>query len=198
MSLTYPLTFPTATGIQSRDMQPQTIVGMVQSPFTGQQQVYGWPGQWLTFSVSLPPMTDANAGQWSAFFMAMNGPEGTCLFGDSVRKIPRGTAAGTWTVGAGNTANSTTLVLVAGTGQFDVGDWLQIFSGASSRLHRVIQVNSATNYDVFPRLRSAYSNGSAVTYVNPKGVFRIASIPSEGFSAEKICGGMTINLVESL
>lgn len=198
MPISYPLTFPTATGIRTRELMPRTIVGMTSSPYTGQQQVFGWPGQWLQFSCSLPPMPDANAGIWSAFFMAMNGPEGTCLFGDSVRKSPRGTASGTWTVGAGNVANSTTLILAGGTGQFAVGDWLQIFSGASTRLHRVLQVNSSTSYDVFPRLRSAYANGSAVTYTNPKGVFRLAEMPSEGFDSGKICSGMSFSLVEAL
>jgi hypothetical protein len=202
MSITYPLSLPSSPGFQVRELAPRTVVGMVSSQFTGEQQVQPWPGQWLVFNVSLPPMTDAVAGLWTAVFMALNGMEGTFYMGDSVRKAPFGTMAGTWTVGASAVANATTLPLTGGTGIAAVGDWLQVFTGASSRLHKIMQVNlsggAMVSVDVFPRLRSAYANGSAVNYTTPKGLFRLAALPSEAFDPMKLCQGMSFTAVESL
>ncbi len=123
--------------------------------------------------------------------------------GDSVRKLPRGTMAGAWTVGASAVANTTTLPLTGGTGLAAVGDWIQVFaSGATARLHRVLQVNlsggNMISVDVFPRLRSAYANGTAITYSSAKGVFRLASIPPEAFDPAKVCNGLSFTAVEAL
>jgi hypothetical protein len=201
--ISYPLALPSVTGLASRELEPKTVVGMVTSPFTGEQQVFGWPGQWLVFNMGLPPMLEQNAAIWASFFMSLNGPEGTFLLGDSVRKTSRGTVGGVWTVGAGAVANSTTLPVTGGTGLLAVGGWIQIFaSGSTAKLHRVLQVNlSAGNMvsvDVFPRLRSAYANGSALTYANAKGVFRLAQMPPEAFDAAKVCNGMSFVAVEAL
>lgn len=197
MAINFPLSLPTVTGVRSRELVPTTVVGMTSSQFTGEQQVFPSVGQWLVFNFELPQMKDASAGIWSAFFMALNSMEGTFLMGDSVRKVPRGTVAGTVTVGAGAVANSTTLPLSGGTGAFAVADWLQVFTGASSRLHRVLQVN-AGSVDVFPRLRAAYANGSSITYTNPKGVFRLTGIPAEAFDSRKICQGMQFTAMEAI
>jgi hypothetical protein len=100
-------------------------------------------------------------------------------------------------VGAAAAAGSTTLPLQNGSGSFAVGDWLQVGTGASSRLHRVLQVN-AGSVDVFPRLRSAYAQGTAITYANAKGVFRLAATPSARFDAARICAGLSFQAVEAL
>lgn len=196
MSITYPLTFPTHTGLRSLQIEPRTVVGVNMSQFTGDRQVQPWPGQWLVFSVELPPMKQADAALWAAFFMSLNGPEGTFLLGPSVRKTSAGTIAGTVTVGAGATANSTTLPLSGGTGAFAVGDWLQVGTAAASRLHRVLKVN-AGSVDVFPRLRTAYANGTAITYSSPKGLFSLVSgIPGEAYDSRKICKGINFTAIE--
>jgi hypothetical protein len=162
MAISYPLTLPTVTGFRTQELQPETIVGMNMSQWTGAQQVQRWPGQWLAFDVTLPAMSLAAAGEWEAFFMALNGREGTFYLGPSVRKSPLGTAAGSWLVGASAVANSTTLPLKSGTGVLAKGDWLQIGTGSSAQLKRVLQVNldgggAMVSVDVFPRLRSAHA-----------------------------------------
>jgi hypothetical protein len=43
------------------------------SPFTGQQQVQNWQSQGLEGSVSLPPMSDADAQAWLTFLYALAG-----------------------------------------------------------------------------------------------------------------------------
>lgn len=197
MSLTYPLSLPATPGFRSIQWTPHSIVGMNVSPFTGAQQVYQWPGEWWEVSITLPSMKDADAGAWRAFFLALRGRAGTFYIGDSIRRATRGTVSGTVTVGSGAVANSTTLPLTNASGQpFAVGDWLQVGTGSSSRLHQVSQVNSATSVDVFPAIRSAYANGTAVTYSNPKGVFRLAAPVPWAFDSRKICEGQTFAAVE--
>jgi hypothetical protein len=168
MAITYPLTPPATPGNRSIAWTPRSIVGMNQSPFTGAQQVYAWPGQWLEATVTLPPMTDAVAGAWQAFFLALNGREGTFYLGDSVRK----------------------------TGTFAVGDWLQVGTTSSARLHRVVQVNSSSAIDVFPRLRTAYANGTAIDYTSPIGLFRLVGPVPWMYDSAKICDGLTFTAME--
>lgn len=196
MAITYPLTPPATPGNRSIAWTPRAISGMNVSPFTGAQQVYSWPGDWFEVTVTLPAMKDATAGAWRAFFLALRDRAGTFYLGDSIRKTPLGTIAGAVTVGAGAVANTTTLPLSGGTGAFAVGDWLQVgATGASQRLHQVTQVN-AGSVDVFPSLRSAYANGTAITYNNPKGVFRLLAPVPWAFDSRRIADGVSFAAVE--
>jgi len=197
MAISYPLTLPTSPGNRSIQWMPRSIVSMTQSIETGQQQVQPRVGQWWEPTIELPPMLDADAGVWCATFLALNGREGTFYLGDSVRKAPRGNISGTVTVGSGAVANTTTLPLSGGSGAFAVGDWLQVGTGSSSRLHRVIKVNSGS-VDVFPRLRSAYANGTAITYNNPVGVFRLQEMPGWAYDERKVAQGLTFSALEVL
>jgi hypothetical protein len=196
MAITYPLTPPATPGNRSIAWTPRSIVGMNQSPFTGAQQVYAWPGQWLEATVTLPPMTDAVAGAWQAFFLALNGREGTFYLGDSVRKTVLGNVTGTLTVDSGAVANTTTLPIAGATGTFAVGDWLQVGTTSSARLHRVVQVNSSSAIDVFPRLRTAYANGTAIDYTSPIGLFRLVGPVPWMYDSAKICDGLTFTAME--
>lgn len=197
MSISFPLTPPSTPGNRSIEWLDQGNVGITASPFTGEQQVTRWPNQTWAPKVTLPPTDDATAGPWVALFLSLNGPEGTFYLGDSVRKLPRGTIAGTVTVDSGAVANSTTLPITGGTGSFAVGDWLQIDTGASSRLHRVLKVN-AGSVDVFPRLRASHTAGTAITYNNAKGVFRLAARVPVMFDEVKVAHGITFQAMEAL
>lgn len=198
MAISFPLSLPTVTGIRSSELQPRTVVGFDQSPFTGHQQVYAWPAQWLQFAIELPPMKQTAAAIWAAFFMSLNGAEGTFLLGPSIRKTPGGNISGTVTVGEGAVAGTTTLPLSGGTGSFAVGDWLQVDTGAAARLHRVLKINSGS-VDVFPRLRAAYAKDTAISYTSPVGVFRLlGGIPAEGYDSRKICAGMSFTALEAI
>jgi hypothetical protein len=197
MAITFPLTVPSHTGFRSLEIKARTIVGSTASIFTGQQQVYAWQGQWNEFTVELPSMSEANAAIWAAFFLSLNGPEGTFYMGPSVRKVTGGTKAGTVTVDTGAVANATTLPITGGTGDFAVGDWLQVGLTTAAKLHRVMQVNVGS-VDVFPRLRSAYVATTAITYANPVGIFRLSAIPSESYDPAKLANGFSFNAIESL
>ncbi len=196
MAIPYPLTAPATPGNRSIRWTPRTVVGMAQSPFTGSQQVYAYPGQWWEVAVELPPMTDAVAGAWCGFFLALNGREGTFLLGDTVRKTRLGSVTGTLTIGAGAVANTTTLPIAGATGGFAVGDWIQVGAASNSRLHRVVYVTPGVSLDVFPRLRTAYASGTAVNIASPRGLFRLQAAVPWAYDARKICDGLTFNAVE--
>jgi hypothetical protein len=197
MSLTFPISLPSTPGFRSCEIVDDGNVGLAVSPFTGEQQVYAWPMQLLRFRVELPAMKEPNIGIWSAFFMSLNGPAGKFYLGDSLRKTPRGTIAGSPTVDSGAVAGSTTLPITGGTGAFAVGDWLQVSSGSTSRLHRVLKVN-AGSVDVFPVLRSAYAAATAITYTNPKGVFRLAARVPVAADSRKLASGISFAAFEAL
>lgn len=136
-------------------------------------------------------MTRADAEQVIAFLLAAH--RGTFYFQDYANTSPRGSVTGTLTVSSA-TANATTLGISGATGNFAVGDWLQI----STSLYKVIQVNSSTSVDLFPVLRSSYTAGTAITYSNAKGVFRLAE-PKTDWSIELASiYGVSFSIVENV
>lgn len=195
--IAYPLTLPASPGFRSIAWTPRSLSGINVSPFTGAQQVYQWPGEWWECVVTLPAMKDATAGAWRAFFLGLRSRAGTFYLGDSVRRTILGTASGTITVGTGTVAGATTLPLGNASGNpFAVGDWLQVGTGSSARLHQVTQVNSATSVEVFPVPRTSYANGTAVDYTSPVGLFRLAAPVNWTFDSRKISDGLTFSAVE--
>jgi hypothetical protein len=185
MAISYPLTPPTTPGNQRIAFKPCTVVTQAASVFTGQQQIFAWPGQWWEAEITLPPMKDAQAEPWLAFFLSLNGAEGTFWLGDSVLKAPQGTAAGSWTVGAAASAGTTTLPITGGSGTFSAGDWVQV----GNYLHKVMKVN-AGSLDVFPRLPISYASGAALTITAAKGQFRLMDVVSWGVGDAKIFDGL--------
>jgi len=136
-------------------------------------------------------MTRADAEQVIAFLLAAH--RGTFYFQDYANTSPRGSVTGTLTVSSA-TANATTLGISGATGSFAVGDWLQI----STSLYKVIQVNSSSSVDLFPVLRSSYAAGTAITYSNAKGVFRLAE-PKTDWSIELASiYGVSFSIVENV
>jgi hypothetical protein len=156
-------------------------------------QTFRHSGQWWEVDVVYPPVNDPDIAEGLlAKLRSLNGPEGTFYFGDSVRKLPRGTIAGSVTVGSGATIGTSTLPLSGGSGAFAVGDWLQI----STHLYKVDQVNSGS-VDVWPRLRQSYANGTAVTYNYPKGLFRLSS--AQGWDVDELrIYGISFSAVEAI
>lgn len=194
MAITYPFTVPASPTFSEMTYKPITLVGVTRSPFTLQTQTFVWPGQAWAFRGVLPPISsDAEADAWITWKLALNGQQGTFLIGPSTRKTTRGSAAGAKTVDTGAVFNSTTLPITGGTGAFVAGDWLQI----SNTLYRVLQNNGAS-VDVWPRLRSSYAAGTAITYVNPKGTFRLASNDMDWTVNLAKHTGLVVEAVEAL
>jgi len=161
------------------------------SPFTFQTQQYNWPGQAWMGAVECPPMTRAAAEEIIGFLLAAQ--RGTFYFQDYANTSPRGNVTGTLTVSSA-TANTSTLGISGATGTFAVGDWLQI----GTSLYKVVQVNSSTSVDLFPVLRSSYAGGTAITYSNAKGVFRLGESRTEWSIQLASIYGITFSIVEDV
>jgi len=182
MALTYPLALPAKTPVRMQ-FRANSVVGVSISPFSGEQQVYAHQGDGWECDVSLPPMKRADAEAWVGFLLGLNGREGTFYLGDPVNTSPRGVGTGTPLVKGASQTGKTLLTdgWTAGqTGIMKAGDWLQLGTGASSRLHKVVQdANSdgSTNatLEIWPRLRESPADNAAIVISSPKGVFRLAS-----------------------
>jgi len=183
MAITYPLSFPSALPAAGLAFGAKSSVGMSQSPFTAEQQVYAHQGEYWLADISLAPMIRERAEAWVGFLLALNGREGTFLFGDHVNPSPRGVGTGTPLVKGASQTGKTLLTdgWTAGqTGIMKVGDWLQLGSGASSRLHKVVQDADSdgsgnATLEIWPRLRSSPDDNAVITVESPKGLWRLAS-----------------------
>ena len=185
MAISYPLTFPTQTGIASVNLHAINSVAISQSPFTYKQQVVAHTGQRWEAEVSLPPMKRDDAEVWIAFLLSLKGMRGTFLMGDPNCATARGsasTAAGTPVVnGADQTGDNLTIdgLPVSATGYLLAGDYIQIGSGSTARLYKVLQdvntnASGQATLNLWPDLRSSPNDNSSVAVSNAKGVFRLS------------------------
>ncbi len=205
MAISYPVTFP-SIGIRSMTIRARSVVGISQSPFTGQQQVYQHQGQWWEAEVTMPPMKRADAEQIAAFLLKMNGVYGTFLLGDTLNIAPRGVGTGTPLVkGGSQTGNSlVTDGWTAGqTGILKAGDWLQIGTGSNTRLYKVLNdANSDgsgnATFDIWPNLRTSPADNAAIYVNSTKGQWRLASNQVEYNIDEASIYGFTFACVEAL
>ena len=191
MAISYPLTPPSPFQLSRLSFTGVSATSRNTSPFTLQTQQYNWPGQAWLGSVDCPPMKRADAEEIIAFLLKAQ--RGTFYFQDYANPLNRGGVTGTLTV-ATATANGTTLTISGATGSFAVGDWLQI----STSLYKVVQSNSSSSVDVFPALRKSYAGGTAITYANAKGVFRLASPSTEWAIGEASIYGVGFAIIEDV
>jgi hypothetical protein len=194
MAITYPVNTPTNIGIANITLSAENAVAISQSPFTFQQQVVAHPGQRWAASISLPPMKRQDAEAWVAFLLSLYGQVGTFLLSDPNCPAPRGTAtSATLTGTAGSTSPTITM-----TGTLLAGDYISLGSGASARLHKVVQDRSGDGtIEIWPALRSAYT-GAAVDLTEAKGRFRLKDNITQWSINEISSYGITFDCVEAL
>jgi len=206
MPITYPLALPTAPNFNAVRFTARPVVAISESPFTLQSQVQEYAGQRLEAEATLPPMTRAQAEYWNAFMLKLNGQRGTFLLGDIGGKKPRGVATGVPVVnGAGQTGNDllTTGWSLSITGILLAGDYIQLGSGSSARLHKVLDdVNSNASGQatllLWPSLRASPANSAPLITSNTVGVFRLASNEMSWSIGEAMNYGITIAAKEAL
>lgn len=206
MTITYPLALPSAPGFRSSRFEALSVVGMTVSPFTLSQQVYVHQGARWGASLTLPPMKRVQAAAWLAFLVSLRGPYGTFLLGDPDAKTARGVATGTPLVNGGSQTGSQLVTdgWTAGqTGILKAGDYLQLGSGATSRLHMVLQDADSdgsgnATFDIWPPLRESPADNDAIVVSQTKGVFRLAG-PEVGWDANEISVfGVSFAAIEAL
>jgi len=207
MAITYPLSLPVATkAIKSIEIRAINAVAYARSPFTFAGQAFAYAGQMWTADVTLKPMKRADAEQWNAWLLSLRGQLGTFLMGDPMGATARGVATGTPLVnGASQTGGSLVIdgATSSTTGWLKAGDYIQLGSGSSSRLHKVLaDANSDgggnVTLDIWPHIRVAPADNAAVTVSDAKGLFRLSS-NDQGFSInESAIYGMTFGAMEAV
>jgi hypothetical protein len=197
MAITYPLTPPSPFNLSRLSFTGVSATSRNTSPFTLQTQQYNWPGQAWLGSVDCPPMKRADAEEIVAFLLKAQ--RGTFYFQDYANPLNRGGVTGNLTVSSA-TANGTTLGISGASGQFAVGDWLQI----STSLYKVVESTSSSSVDVFPALRKSYAGGTSIIYgrtgnaARAQGVFRLASPSTEWSIGEASIYGVGFAIVEDV
>lgn len=183
MSISYPLSLPTNKKLAQIRLTANDIVGVSQSPFTAAQQVYKYTGQFWEAEVSLPAMKRADAEYWISFLLKLNGAYGTFLLGDPNGGTARGVATGTPLVKGGSQTGNELITdgwTPSTTGILKAGDYIQLGTASSAKLHKVLDdVNSNASGEatllLWPDLRAAPSDNASVVVSNAVGVFRLTS-----------------------
>lgn len=171
MALTYPLDTPTTIGIESIELRAVNAVATSQSPFTYKQQIISHGGQKWEASVTIPSVHRDKAAQWKAMLVGLKGQTGTFLLGDPDYATPQGTVSSC--VLTGSAGNDYASVVMTGT--LKAGDYIQLGSGSSAKLHQVLlDQDGDGTLEIWPSLRSDYTS-STVTFNSPKGVFRLST-----------------------
>jgi hypothetical protein len=205
MAITYPFTLPVSQGFTSVDIRPVSVVGMFASEFTGTQQTYAHPGQFLTASVSFPPMKREDAAGIVAALMSTQGTRGTFYFGDPQWTSPRGIGTGTPLVsGASQTGQDliTDGWTISQTGIMKAGDWVQVGSGSTQQLCMVLadadsDGSGNATLSLFPRIRTAFADNTSLTVSSPTGVWRLMQAIDFGQQLGAITQLGTIQFLEA-
>jgi len=209
MAISYPLSLPTATGIANIELRALNAVAYSRSPFTFAGVSYEYAGKMWQADVTLPPMKRENSEQWISWLISLKGQKGTFYLGDPAAATPLGSARDSHTVATnGSTAaGSNTIALTSApasqTNYLKAGDYLQIGTGTSRQLFKVL-TDANTNgsgqvtVDVWPDIRATISTGSAVTFQSTKGVFRLASNESAFSINEASFYGISFGAVEAV
>ena len=178
----YPLTFPTVSGITTQTFSLVRNVAVSTSPFTGQDQVFQHEGEFWTTQVTFPPMLKDKAATIIAFLLQLRGRRGTFKLGDQDRKTIQGVATGTIRVnGASQTGNQVALDGFANSTSnlFKAGDYIQINSYLYMVTEDVTSNGSGeANVKIAPSLRQGIetiADDATVIYSNTTTLMRLDS-----------------------
>lgn len=209
MAISYPLTLPTVSGIATVTFRATNVTAISMSPFTFKQQVVSHAGQRWEAEVSMPPMSRADAEEWISFLVSLRGQLGTFTLGDPSGATARGSASsapGTPLVnGASQTGGSLAIdgCTASATGYLKAGDYIQLGSGSSATLHKILQdVNTPSGgdvtVDIWPHIRTAPADNSTVVVSNAKGLFRLSQNQTSWSIDEATIFGVNFACVEAV
>jgi hypothetical protein len=189
MAITYPLSLPTAIGMEAITLKADNSVAVSQSPFTGDQQVLKYPREMWSASVVIPPVHKDLAEPWVAFLLSLRGSYGTFYLNDPLRTEPQGAARDTDTITVDGAVSSGSSITIdtdqnSVTDYLKAGDYISIGSGTNTQLFKVLQdvdTNSTggCTLDVWPNVRTSISDAATVTVESAKGVFRLSGNTQE-------------------
>lgn len=206
MAISYPLALPAHTGIAQIELRAINAVAYSRSPFTFAGQAFAYSGQMWQADVTLPPMKRADAEQWVAWLVSLRGQFGTFLLGDPLGATPRGAATGTPLIkGASQTGGTINIdgATPSVTGWLRAGDYIQIGSGLTARLHKVlVDANSDgsgnVTLEIWPHVRTAPADNAAVMVSNAQGLFRLSSNEQNWSINEASVYGVSFGAMEAV
>lgn len=206
MAITYPLTPPSTGGFRGISMTARAVVGISRSPFSLEAQVQAQQGQMWLGQFTLPPLRRADGEPWLAFLLSLNGPEGTFLAGIEGGENPRGALGGSPLVKGGGQSGQ--VLLIDGctpniTGWAKAGDYLQLGTGLDTHLHKNLtdadtDGSGNATLDIWPRLRTAPNDNSAVVMTNAKGLWRMASNDMQWQLSNPTLYGIDFQVIEEI
>lgn len=175
MAISYPLAFVGSDYIESVRFQSVNAVGISQSPYTFQTQVYDFEAGAWTVDIDLRWLNRVEAAPVISFLDKLRGQYGTFTFGDVLTATPQGAASGTPLVKGGSQTgfsldtdgwSISTLVLKA-------GDWIQIGTSLYRNLTDATSSSGGeVTLDLWPHLKS-HADNAPITTANCKGLFRL-------------------------
>lgn len=179
MSITYPITLPTAPRPREITMRSHNVVGVAVSPFTGHQHVYKHPGEFWSVDVVMPPMKRANAEKWLASITSLAGASGSFYMTPYGHETPQGVATGTPLVAGSSQSGDDVFIdgLTPSTnGIFKAGDFFSL----GGYLYKILtDANSDSSgqtwLNIWPSLRGSPADDAPLTTTDPTGIFRLAS-----------------------
>ena len=200
MAIAYPISIPTGIGIAEIELRAINAVALSRSPFTFDSQAHAYPGQMWQADITIPQTNNIEvAEEWVAFLLSLRGQFGTFLLGDPLRTTLRGTATSCSVTGS--SGDSTVSATVPNGQTLLRGDYIQLGSGATSTLHKVLVdytgTGSASNLEIWPALRTDRSSATA-TLSNTKGVFRLSSNEQAWSINESNAYGITFGAMEAI
>ena len=190
----FPLTMPTNRNFVRSEWKLKRSVAVTKSPFTYASQAAKYTGSQWCASVSLPPMSRAEASEWVAFFAQLNGNFGTFLMGDPDAKNIRGSMSNTFKVKTAAAIGAFDVVIyladTSENGALKKGDYVQFGSAGTSRLHMIIadvnvDGNGEATMQIEPPLKTAVAEDYVVVYTNTVCVMRMQT-PDLSWSADRI------------
>lgn len=206
-SIAFPMDMPLYPASRRLTIRQLGAVAVAQSPFTGARQVQEWPADRWGFDVELPPMKEYDARVWFAWFAALRGQYGSFLIGDRTQVLPRG-AWSTMTPLVDGAAQSGRTLAVKGLSASIAnvarsGDYLQVGSGATSRMHMVLMDASSdgagkATLAIWPPLRESPANSAAIVVNGAKCVASLTSSQRDMTIDEAMVAGIKFSAEEVL
>ena len=187
MAITFPITLPSTPAVQSVRLASRSVVAASRSPFTLERQTQVHQGQQWRAELVWPVMTRAEAEPLLAALTSLNGKEGSFLIGDPAAATPRGSAKDTpgtpLVKGASQTGSSINFDggPTGANGYLLAGDYVSLGTGASTRLHKVLQDVNTTGgspageftLELWPKVVVAPADNAALTVSGAQGVFAL-------------------------
>ena len=183
MAITFPIDYPADFGYSNFSIDLVPVIAATSSPYTLATQVQEHQGVAWRITGSVELLDRASAEIYNTFLLKLNGRLGTFTTFIPGSETPRGVATGTPLVdGASQTGKELDIkgMTPSTTGIFLAGDLLQLGSGSSTRLHKVMNdadtdISGLVTVDIQPKIITAPADNDPVVVSNCKGLFRLDS-----------------------